>query len=123
MRQSLFILLLGFGSLLASCDGAPPQPGGQAEQPSQSKPDALGGAEQEPLPATQPDLEKSDNAITPQSAPADPKDPFSQGGSSDAPAQPEKSIPYENEGAADPQTTGELPLITEPAPSSETPSQ
>lgn len=118
MRQSLLILLLGLGSLLASCGGTPSQPGGQVEQPAEENPSAVEDGQQA-LPKTQPDLEASDNAITPQSAPAA-GDP-AQGGSPETPAQPSGAIPYEDEGAADPQTTGELPLITEPDPSREAP--
>ncbi len=112
MRQKLIILFLGLGIVPAmiSCGEAPQPPDGQVEIPSEEDPNALGAPEQDALPET------PESAINP-SDPTTPNGSSAEGGAVD-PAQEAAPPSLEPEGA-EPQD--ELPLITEPDPSADTP--
>jgi hypothetical protein len=120
MQQGLLFLLVGLGTapFLVSCDQAPPQPDGQVEIPSedaQQDPNAL-DSPQGPSGEAPADPTVPDSAVNP------PEDSPAQGGASDLPPlDSEQAAPdsAESQGAVEQPQDSELPLITEPDPSSE----
>lgn len=126
MSKGLLVLLVGLGTapFLASCEQSPTEPNGQVEIPGEEAPEGVTG--EAPADPTVPD-----SAISPESDPSaqgEPADPAAQGGPSDLPpleVEPidpgAQAVPdaVEPDGAIEQPQDSELPLITEPDPSSD----